>query len=68
MHSLYGALPGPYVPVRVSPMLWSHMGTLMRFLSAEPHSTAVLLFPCLELNLILLLLIKRFAMQGWESD
>ena len=45
MHPLNGALPGPYVPVRV---LWSHIGTLMHRLAAEPRSTARLLFasPC----------------------
>ena len=37
---LYGALPGPYVPVR----LWPHIGTLMRRIAAEPRSTTGLLF------------------------
>ena len=39
MHPLNGALPGPYV-------LWSHNGTLMYRLAAEPRSTAGLLFSC----------------------
>ena len=45
MHPLYGALPDPYAPVRVTCVLWSHIGTLMR-LAAEPRSTAGLLFTC----------------------
>ena len=53
MHLLYGALPVPYVPVRVTRIavdnwctMWSHIGTLMRLLAAEPSSTAGLLLPC----------------------
>ena len=42
VHPLNGALPGPYVPVRV--VLWSHIGTLMHRLAAVPLSTAGLLF------------------------
>ena len=38
MHPLYDALPGPYVPVRVT------RGILMRRLAAEPRSSAGLLF------------------------
>ena len=44
-HPLIGVLPGPYVPVRVHAVLWSHIGTLMRRLAAEPRSTTGLLFP-----------------------
>ena len=44
MHRLNGALPGPYVPVRVHAVIWSHIGTLMHRLAAEPCSTAGLLF------------------------
>ena len=42
MHSLYGALPGQYVPARVTrgPLL-AH-----RYTYAQPRSTAGLLFPC----------------------
>ena len=40
VHPLTGALPGPHVPVRVHAVLWSHIGTLMRCLAAEPRSTA----------------------------
>ena len=29
--------PVLYVPVRLHPVLWSHIGTLMRLLPAEPH-------------------------------
>ena len=48
VNPLNGALPGPYVPVRVSPpVLWSHIGTLMHRLAAEPRSAAGLLFPSL---------------------
>ena len=43
VHPLNGALPGPYVPVRVAQ--WSHNGTLMHRLAAGPCSTAGLLFP-----------------------
>ena len=45
MHPLNGALPGPYVPARVTRVLWSHIGTLMHRLAAEPCSTAGILFP-----------------------
>ena len=45
MHPLNGALHGQYVPVRVYAVLWSHIGTLMHRLAAEPRSTAGLLFP-----------------------
>ena len=44
MHPRYGALPSQYVPVGVHAVLWSHSGTLMRFLAAEPHSSAGHLF------------------------
>ena len=43
VHPLNGALPGPYVPVRVTRVLWSHIGTLMRRLTAEPRNTAGLI-------------------------
>ena len=46
MHPLNDALPGPYVPVRVTrDALMAHRYILMRRLAAEPHSTAGLLFP-----------------------
>ena len=45
VYPLNGALPGPYVPVRVTRVLWSHIGTLMYRLAAEPRSTVGLLFP-----------------------
>ena len=45
VHPLNGALPLPYVPVRLHAVLWSHIGTLMHRLAAEPCSTAGLLFP-----------------------
>ena len=45
VHPLNGALPGPYVPARVTRGGWSHIGTLMHRLAAEPCSTAGLLFP-----------------------
>ena len=45
MHPLNGALPGPYVPVRVTRGAWSHIGSLMHRLAAELRSTAGLLFP-----------------------
>ena len=44
VHPLNGALPGPYVPVRVIRGARSHIGTLMHCLSAEPCSTAGHLF------------------------
>ena len=44
MHPLNDALPGPYVPVRVTrgerTLIRSHIGTPMRHLAAEPRSTA----------------------------
>ena len=40
VHPLNGALPGEYVPVRVTLVLWSHIGTLMHRLAAEPCSIA----------------------------
>ena len=45
VHPRNGALPGPYVPVKVNAVLWSHIGTLIHRLAAEPCSTAGLLFP-----------------------
>ena len=45
VHPLNDALPGPYVSARLHAVLWSHMGTLMHSLAAEPCSTAGLLFP-----------------------
>ena len=45
MHPLNGALPGPYVPVRLHSVPWSHIGILMSHLPAEPRRTAGLLFP-----------------------
>ena len=44
MHRLYGALPVPYVRVRVTRGA-AHRYT-MRLLSAEPRINAGLLFPC----------------------
>ena len=44
VHPLNGALFGPYVPVRLHAVLWSHIGTLVHRLAAEPCSTAELLF------------------------
>ena len=45
MHPLYGALPVPYVPVRLHALLLSHIDTLMRLLAAEPLSIDGHLFP-----------------------
>ena len=45
MHPLYGALPVPYVPVQVTQVLLSHIGTPMHLLAAEPRSIAGHLFP-----------------------
>ena len=46
VHPLNGALPGSYVPLRLTrcAVFRSHIGTLMRRLAAEPRSTAGLLF------------------------
>ena len=47
MRHLYGALPLPYVPVRVTRgAVNAHRYTLMHLLAAEPSSKAGLLFPC----------------------
>ena len=46
VHPLNGALPGPYVPVRVTRgALVAHLYTYMHRLAAEPRSTARFLFP-----------------------
>ena len=46
MHRLNAALPGPYVPVRVTRgALGPHIGTLMHRLAADPCSTAGLYSP-----------------------
>ena len=45
MYPLNDELPGPYVPVRVHAVPWSHIGILMRHLATEPRSTDGLLFP-----------------------
>ena len=37
MPSLYGALPVPYVPVRLHMVLWSHIHIIMRLLAAVPR-------------------------------
>ena len=42
LHPLYGALPVPYVPVRVTR---GAFGSLMCLLASEPRSIAGLLFP-----------------------
>ena len=44
VHPLNGALPGPYVPCGLQAVLWSHIGTLMHCLSAEPCCIVGLLF------------------------
>ena len=49
MHPLYGVLPVPYVPVRVTRGVLSHITPLMRLVAAQPCSTAGLLFPGLYL-------------------
>ena len=45
LHSLYGALPVPYVPVRVTRDAVIAHRSLMRLFAAEPRSIAGLLFP-----------------------
>ena len=46
MHPLNGALPAPYLPVRVTRgAICSHIGILMCRLVSEPRSTTGLLFP-----------------------
>ena len=50
MHPLYGALPVPYVPVRVTRgAVISHRFTYGRLLAVEPRSIAGLLFLCQHL-------------------
>ena len=44
MHPLYGDLPVLYVPLRVTSVLWSHIGILIRFIASEPQSTTGVLF------------------------
>ena len=45
MHPLNDALPGPYVPVRVTRGALSHIDIFMCHLATEPHSIGGLLFP-----------------------
>ena len=45
VHPLNGALPGPICQCGLHAVLWSHIDTLMHRLTAEPCSTAGLLFP-----------------------
>ena len=52
MHPLNGALPGPYMcQCWLYAVLWSHIGTLMHRLVAEPRSTACLFFSPLSVPL-----------------
>ena len=62
MHALSGALPGPYVPVRVTRgALVAHWFSL-DLLAAEPRSTAGLLFPSRYLSgTILVTLCSMFS-------
>ena len=55
MHPLNGALPGPYVPVRVTRGALVEHQTLIHRLAAEHRSTAGLLFPfrCLSGTILL---------------
>ena len=47
MHPLCGALPVPMCRCGLQEALWSHIGSPMHLLAAEPLSIAVLLFPSL---------------------
>ena len=57
MHPLSGALPGPYVPVRVTRSALVAHGILMRRLAVEPRSIAGHLFlsPCLSETILMTL-------------
>ena len=43
VHPLNGALPGPYVQCGLHAVLWSHIGSLMLLLAAEPQDLYSLL-------------------------
>ena len=61
VHTLNGALPGPYVPARVT------RGTLMHSLVAEPCSTAGLLFPS-RCPCGIILLIQYSMVWDWRPS
>ena len=52
MQPNYGAKPAPYVPVRVTRVLWSNIGILKLLLAAEPLCTTGLLFPSQRNDLV----------------
>ena len=60
-----GVLPVPNVPVRITHGALAAIGTLMRLLTAEPRSTATLLF--LSQYLIgTILLIMYSMLEDWQ--
>ena len=66
MHPLCGALPGPHVPVRLHVVRWSHIGTYMRLLTAEPRNTEDFYFFYQHLGgMILVTPVTRLA--GFKS-
>ena len=68
IHPLCSALPVPFVPVRVTRgTLRSHIGTLMHRFSAEPCSTAELLFPSQYLSGTIWLTPYSMVWDWWVS-
>ena len=69
VHPLNGALPGPYVPVRVIRGALVDIGTLMHRLAAEPCSTAGLLFPsrCPSGTILLTAYSMGLGLAGFKS-
>ena len=67
MHPFYGPLPVPYVPVRVTMLLWVYIGILMHLLVAKTRTTDVLLFSsqCF-CKMILLILFLMACVSPWK--
>ena len=65
MHPLYGALPEPNVPVRIT--RGAVIVIFMRLLAAEPCSTAGLLVPCQYLSGRILVAPYLMVWNWWVS-
>ena len=67
MHPLCGALPVPYVPVRVTHGTLIDIGILMRLPAAEPRSTTGFLFPSQYLSGTIWLAPYSIVWDWWVS-
>ena len=66
MHPLYGGLPEPYVPVRVTHgAVISHRYTYKRLFAAEPRSTPGLLFYC-QYHCVTILVTQYSIVFDWR--